>query len=264
MDFMCLDLWNPSTLVVQDSLVNIPVPEFASHAAKADAKASAEEAEKLRRQSASHAAALRRCKVRQQQLEDALVSIKHDLEASQTKVEQAEGKAHAAIAKVGAVTRRAAAAEVSAKAAQAELAAEADKVAAVREESRARLASMQEASCEALRSTEAAASEQVHRLTLRVTELKSEKKCLEVRLQEAQARLRSPEKQQPAEKISRRDGPAESGNALVVTDEGNKASEVIADLQRRNHQLQMALAQKLVAEVGVHCSHTAFLPTVSL
>jgi chromosome segregation ATPase len=233
--------------------------EVESHAAKADAKVSAEEAEKLRRQSTSHAATLRRYKARQQLLENALVSMKHDLEASQERSAQAQSTTVAAKAKTEAATRRVAAAEERVKTAQADVAAEVDKVAAVREESRAMLASMQEASYEALRSTEAAASEQVHRLTLQVTEMESENKLLKKHLQDARERARLLEQQQLSLEQSCRDTPAEVRGALVVSGEASKASDVITGLQHRNHQLQMALAKKLVAEVGVCCLPTFFV-----
>jgi hypothetical protein len=181
--------------------------------------------EKMRRAATTQIAALRRHKLREQQLEDALLAMKQDKEAGEAAVRDAREATKEARAKVADAVRRQRAAEAAEQAAQRDLANQADEVAAVRNDSRAAVARMQGESCEALRAVEAAATARVHELTAHVEALQDENAELQRQLActaHCRSRSSSPQKQLQ----------------LASND------DVVADLRQRNHELQLALAER--------------------
>jgi septal ring factor EnvC (AmiA/AmiB activator) len=204
------------------SILNLHT-EGSRTAADLDAKTNAEEVERLRKATSTHVSAIRRHKVRQSQLEDALISLKQDLETSQDALSEAEAAVTQARTKAAAADLRASAAEAAERSARMELAGAVDEVASVRDESRAALAHMQDTSCEALRSAEAATAAHVQHLTAHVSSLEAENKRLQQLNQQFENRQAS------------------------GVEEGRKedvGKNVVAELQRRNHKLQMALAEQ--------------------
>ena len=193
------------------------------HAADATAAAQSEEVERLRKGASSHVAALRRHKTREQHLEDAVLALKQQVEACQAERDEAQASAKRAKSKSADASRRASAAEASQKAAEAELAASAQDAASAREELRASLTQMQDASCDALRNAQDAAQLQVAQLTEQLRERDDDAAELreQLHVQMSQAAGAS----------------ADEGGASELRD-------VVKALRQRNHELQLALAQR--------------------
>ena len=202
------------------------------HAASSKVAEQKSEIDRLRKATSTHIAAVRRHKVRESQLEDALLAVQKQVDASQDQAAAAEEAARGARTKTADAVRRQRAAEAAERTAKQELAQQADELSAVREESKAVLARLQDSSCDALRSAEAEAAARMEDISKQVKRLREERSNLQQELADL-----------------KKEHQAGDGQCLAVQRADEAASEV-QELRQRNHQLQLALAAQSTGQHG--------------
>eukprot|EP00892_Ulva_mutabilis_P007861 jgi/Ulvmu1/5447/UM224_0002.1 len=233
--------------------------------------AATDELQKVRATVTSQAASLRRQKDRTEQLEDVIIDLKHDLDATQATKATAEDALSKAKAAAQQKTAKLKAAEAAAQAARDEVAQERAQQSASSNAAQADiqtlLQSMQKQSESAVRAMEQAHAVQLQDLHGRLDSLQAERHALTDELNStrsqldaeragAQAQLDAARAEHSKELEQQAAGGADSFLEHRPVSQGRRAMSPEAtasmqasleELQNRNHRLQMALAKRATA-----------------
>ena len=222
-------------------------PISKTYAELQQAKEAAQEIKKVKSTSSSQAASLRRQEDRQRQLEDIIVDLKHDLDSAKASEQAAVAEAAAVKKDVARKELRYRQAAAAANRAREELADEKENrnnaVAAGHAELQATLKQVQQQANETTQVLKDAHESQTMELKVRLEHLKAERDSLQEQNLELNDRVQtlSAHKQDAS-------SPTPPAGALVVSSSAGSLEAAVAELQTRNHRLQMALARKSTAE----------------
>lgn len=226
------------------------------------ANAAAEELQKVRATVTSQTATLRRQKERTEQLEDVIIDLKHDLDATQaakTAAEEAVSKAKATAAQKSTKLK---AAEAAAAAARDEAAQRSASSNAAHADIQTLLQSMQTQSDNAMRTLEHAHAGQLTDLQNRLDAVQAERNTLMIDLHNTRSQLEAEKTSAQAQADvdraqgdsaaapSRKTGsiaPVGSTSRSMSPEAAASMQASLEELQQRNHRLQMALAAQKIA-----------------
>lgn len=217
------------------------------HAELQQSKQAAQEIKKVKSTASSQAASLRRQDERQRQLEDIIVDLKHDLDAAKASEQAAVAEAASLKKDLARKELRFRQSAAAANRARDELACEKENrnnaVAAGHGDLQATLKQVQQQADEVTHAVKQAHDAQTRELKVRLEQLQAEQDSLQEQNSELIERVQclSAQNQDAG-------SPARTAGALVVSSSSGSLEAAVAELQTRNHRLQMALARKSTAE----------------
>lgn len=210
-------------------------------------KEAAQDVKKVKSTASSQAASLRRQEDRQRQLEDIIVDLKHELDSTKASEQAAVTETAAAKKDVARKELRYRQAAAAANRAREELADEKknrnNAVAAGHAELHTTLKQVQQQAHETTQALKDAHESQTQELKIRLEHLQAERDSLQDQNSELIERVQtlSAHKEDAT-------SPAPTAGALVVSSSAGSLEAAVAELQTRNHRLQMALAKKSTGE----------------